>query len=138
MFVGGAVVRSSKRGEQGGSIWSHKNWEHARVGEKMRILLLHLIVSFLSELRTSPRVPMHFNNWDMALLKTFDLMIHDFDRLFNEMELVINLDSIQRVALLMIAGSLNTALDLNNLLSRLMDDLWASELTISNFSLVDR
>ncbi|GJV29666.1 hypothetical protein Tco_1386114 [Tanacetum coccineum] len=42
------------------------------------------------------------------------------------------------VALLTITGSLNTALDLNNLLSCLMDDLWASELTISNFSPADR
>ncbi|GJZ86762.1 hypothetical protein Tco_0658372, partial [Tanacetum coccineum] len=35
-------------------------------------------------------------------------------------------------------NSLNMALDLNNLLSCLMDDLWASELTISNFSPTDR
>ncbi|GKA03250.1 hypothetical protein Tco_0676031 [Tanacetum coccineum] len=42
------------------------------------------------------------------------------------------------VALLAITGSLNTSLDLNNLLYYLMNDLWASELTISNFSLADR
>nr|GEU57794.1 hypothetical protein [Tanacetum cinerariifolium] len=34
-------------------------------------------------------------------------------------------------------GSLNTTLDLNDLLSCFMDNLWASELTISNFSLAD-
>ncbi|GKC96956.1 hypothetical protein Tco_1162398 [Tanacetum coccineum] len=42
------------------------------------------------------------------------------------------------IALLTITGSLDMALDLNNLLSCLMDDLWASEVTISNFSPADR
>ncbi|GJR03214.1 hypothetical protein Tco_0526198 [Tanacetum coccineum] len=42
------------------------------------------------------------------------------------------------IALLTITGSLNTALDLNNLLSCLIDDLWASELIDSNFSPTDR
>ncbi|GJX34680.1 hypothetical protein Tco_0246237 [Tanacetum coccineum] len=40
--------------------------------------------------------------------------------------------------LLTITLSLNTALDLNDLLSCLEDDLWASKLTVSNFSLADR
>ncbi|GKA05361.1 hypothetical protein Tco_0684481 [Tanacetum coccineum] len=42
------------------------------------------------------------------------------------------------IALLTITGSLNTALDLNDFLSCLIDDLWASELTVSNFSPTDR
>ncbi|GJY94224.1 hypothetical protein Tco_0510585 [Tanacetum coccineum] len=42
------------------------------------------------------------------------------------------------IALLTITGGLDTTLDLNYFLSRLMDDLWASELTISNFSPADR
>nr|GEY95902.1 putative reverse transcriptase domain-containing protein [Tanacetum cinerariifolium] len=42
------------------------------------------------------------------------------------------------ITLLMIAGGLDMALDLNDLLSCLVDDLWASELTISNFSPADR
>nr|GEY22520.1 hypothetical protein [Tanacetum cinerariifolium] len=41
------------------------------------------------------------------------------------------------ITLLTITGSLNTALDLNYFLSGLVDDLWASELTISNFSPAD-
>ncbi|GKD35297.1 hypothetical protein Tco_1250806 [Tanacetum coccineum] len=66
-------------------------------------------------------------------------------RFFDEVEFGIDLDFIQRYckrfinhALLQIqdmkSGSLDTTLDLNDLLSRLMDDLWASELSISNFS----
>nr|GFC82813.1 putative reverse transcriptase domain-containing protein [Tanacetum cinerariifolium] len=35
------------------------------------------------------------------------------------------------IALLTIMGGLDTALDLNDLLSHLVDDLWANELTIS-------
>ncbi|GKF99121.1 hypothetical protein Tco_0297904, partial [Tanacetum coccineum] len=38
------------------------------------------------------------------------------------------------IALLTITGSLDTALDLNNLLGCLMDDIWAIELTVPNFS----
>ncbi|GKE65957.1 hypothetical protein Tco_1520118, partial [Tanacetum coccineum] len=38
------------------------------------------------------------------------------------------------VALLKVTGNLDTALDLNNLLSCLVDDLWANELTIPNSS----
>ncbi|GJX03057.1 hypothetical protein Tco_0188973 [Tanacetum coccineum] len=120
------------------------------------------------------------------LLQTLDLTVHDLDRFFNEVELVVDLDFIQRysksfvrqsflqirdvkgtmnsaqlfwkfkshdlvsylklkgfssyvsITLLTITGSLNTALDLNNLLGCLMDDLWANELIISNFSLADR
>nr|GEY05036.1 DNA-directed DNA polymerase [Tanacetum cinerariifolium] len=41
------------------------------------------------------------------------------------------------IALLTITGGLDTTLDLKNLLGCLMDDLWASELTISNFSPAD-
>ncbi|GJX42185.1 hypothetical protein Tco_0735318 [Tanacetum coccineum] len=42
------------------------------------------------------------------------------------------------IALLMITGGLDMALDLNNLLGCLMNDLWANELTIPNFSPADR
>nr|GEV67250.1 hypothetical protein [Tanacetum cinerariifolium] len=42
------------------------------------------------------------------------------------------------IALLTITGGLDTALDLNYFLSFLMDDLWASELSISNLSPSDR
>ncbi|GJW40022.1 hypothetical protein Tco_0065867 [Tanacetum coccineum] len=155
----------------------------------MRVLLLHLIFTLSSELRTSPRVPAELDNRNMALLQTFDLMVHDLDRFFDEVEFVIDLDFIQRyskrfishaflqirevkrtinsiqllwefkrylqhdlisylklkgfpsyvgITLLTITGGLDTTLDLNNLLSRLVDDLWASELSISNFSPADR
>nr|GEU61303.1 hypothetical protein [Tanacetum cinerariifolium] len=56
----------------------------------------------------------------------FDLHAPKF---FDEVQLVVNLDLIQRysksIALLTITGCLNTALDLNDLLSCLVDDLWA-------------
>ncbi|GJZ68228.1 reverse transcriptase domain-containing protein, partial [Tanacetum coccineum] len=89
----------------------------------------------------------------------FDLHVARF---FNEVELVVDLDFIQRYSKSFVrqsflqirdvkgtmnsaqlfwefkSGSLNTALDLNNLLGCLMDDLWANELIISNFSLADR
>nr|GEW82687.1 putative reverse transcriptase domain-containing protein [Tanacetum cinerariifolium] len=42
------------------------------------------------------------------------------------------------IALLTITGSLDTALDLNYFLGCLMDDLWASELSISDLSPADR
>ncbi|GKC61342.1 hypothetical protein Tco_1088940 [Tanacetum coccineum] len=95
----------------------------------MRILLLHLIFAFPRELRAFPGVPTYFNNWDATLLQTFDLAVYDFDKFFDELEFVINLDFIQ---------CLHQALDLNDLLGCLVDDLWASELTISNLSLADR
>nr|GEW70186.1 hypothetical protein [Tanacetum cinerariifolium] len=74
---------------------SHNICHGCRVGEEMRALLLHLIFSFSSELRTSLRVPMHFNNWDTYLLQMFDLMVHDFEWFFCEIDLVIDLDFIQ-------------------------------------------
>nr|GEU69617.1 putative reverse transcriptase domain-containing protein [Tanacetum cinerariifolium] len=48
-------------------------------------------------------------------------------------------DQMQKnITLLTITGGLDMALNLNDLLSCLMEDLWASELTISNFSPLDR
>ncbi|GKF65136.1 hypothetical protein Tco_0191653 [Tanacetum coccineum] len=47
-------------------------------------------------------------------------------------------DNFESIALLTIAGGLDAALDLDDFLSRLVDDLWANELTISNFSPTDR
>nr|GFB46350.1 hypothetical protein [Tanacetum cinerariifolium] len=41
------------------------------------------------------------------------------------------------IALLMITSGLDVDLDLDDFLSRLVDDLWASVLTISNFSPAD-
>ncbi|GKF06550.1 hypothetical protein Tco_0037218, partial [Tanacetum coccineum] len=38
------------------------------------------------------------------------------------------------IALLTIAGGLDVVLDLDDFLSHLVGDLWATELTISNFS----
>nr|GFC79849.1 hypothetical protein [Tanacetum cinerariifolium] len=69
---------------------------------------------------------------------TLDLTVHDFDGFFIEVQFVVNMDFIQCVALLTITGSLDTALDLNYLLGCLVDDLRASELSISNLSPVDR
>ncbi|GJX53645.1 hypothetical protein Tco_0282014 [Tanacetum coccineum] len=46
------------------------------------------------ELKTSPRVLTHFNTWNTTLLQTLDLTVHDLDRFFNEVELVVDLDFI--------------------------------------------
>ncbi|GJZ36565.1 hypothetical protein Tco_0582756 [Tanacetum coccineum] len=48
--------------------------------------------------RTSPRVPLNFDNWDTALLQSFDFSIHDFCGFLDKMKLVINMESIQRTA----------------------------------------
>ncbi|GJV96813.1 hypothetical protein Tco_1548390 [Tanacetum coccineum] len=152
----------------------------------MRVLFLHLVFTLPRKLRTSPRVPTYLDNRNAALLQTLDLTVHDLDRLFNEVKVIVNLDFIQRyskgfvrhtfhqiqdvkrtmnsaqlirefkshdlishlklkgfssyvgIALLTIMGGLDTSLNLNNFLGCLMNDLWASELTISNFSLADR
>nr|GFC65556.1 hypothetical protein [Tanacetum cinerariifolium] len=95
----------------------------------MRVLLLHLIFTLASELKTSLGVPAHFDNQNMTLLQTVDLTVHDLDGFFNEVQFVVNLDFIQ---------CLDTALDLNYLLGCLVDDLWASEMSISHLSLADR
>nr|GEW37378.1 putative reverse transcriptase domain-containing protein [Tanacetum cinerariifolium] len=65
------------------------------------------------KLRCSLIVVAYLHDRNTALLQTLDLTVHNFD-------------------------SLNTDLDLNYFLSGLVDDLWASELTISNFSPIDR
>ncbi|GKA45492.1 hypothetical protein Tco_0738288 [Tanacetum coccineum] len=62
-----------------------------------------------------------------------------FDRRYFQHDLVSYLKlkgfpSYVNIALLMITSGLDAALDLNDFLSRLVDDLWTSELTISNFS----
>ncbi|GKB40150.1 hypothetical protein Tco_0885092 [Tanacetum coccineum] len=91
------------------------------------------VTSFPRKLKTSPRVLVYLDNQNTALLQTSDLTVHDLDGFFNEVEFVVNLDFIQRYS-----KSLDTALNLNDLLSCLVDDLWASELTISDFSPADR
>nr|GEZ02577.1 hypothetical protein [Tanacetum cinerariifolium] len=124
----------------------------------MRVLLLHLVFTLPGELRTSLGVPTHLDYRNTTLLQTLDLTIYDFNGFFNEVQFVVNLDFIQwrylqhnlisqlklkrfssyvGIALLTITSSLDTALDLNYLLGCLMDDLWASELSLSNLSRVD-
>ncbi|GJY44195.1 hypothetical protein Tco_0432408 [Tanacetum coccineum] len=68
--------------------------------------------SLLKTIRTSPRVLAYLDNQNETLLQTLDLTLNDLNRL-------------------------NTALNLNDFLSCLVDDLWASELTVSNFSPTD-
>nr|GEW97815.1 zinc finger, CCHC-type [Tanacetum cinerariifolium] len=110
---------------------------------------MHLVFTLPRELRTSLGVPTYFDDQDTTMLQTFDLTVHDLNKFFNEVEFFVDLDFIQRyskglgfpsyvgIALLTIMGGLDVALELNNLLGCLMDDLWASELTISNFSQSD-
>ncbi|GKC50497.1 hypothetical protein Tco_1073242 [Tanacetum coccineum] len=99
-----------------------------RVGEKVRVFLLHLVFTLPGELRTPLRVPVYFDYRNATLLQTLDLTVYDLDRFSSYVD----------IALLTITGRLDTALDLNNFLGCLVDDLWASELTISNFSPPDR
>nr|GEX57412.1 hypothetical protein [Tanacetum cinerariifolium] len=108
-----------------------------RIWEKMRVLLLHLIFMLSGELRTSLGVPTHFDNRNTTLLQTLELTAHDLDKFFDEVQFVVNLNFIHCIALLMITGGLDTALDLNYFLGCLVDDLRASELSISNLSPAD-
>ncbi|GKD57194.1 hypothetical protein Tco_1290581 [Tanacetum coccineum] len=83
------------------------------------------------------------SNITMVQLSLFAKMYHPFPWRYFQHDLISHLKfkgflSYVNIALLTIMGSLDTALDLNNLLGCLMNDLWASELTISNFSLGDR
>ncbi|GKC89159.1 putative ribonuclease H-like domain-containing protein, partial [Tanacetum coccineum] len=95
------------------------------------------------ELRTSLGVPVYFDNQNTTLLQTLDLTVHKLDSssirdTFQPYHIpylkLKGFSSYVGIALLTITGSLDMVLDLNNLLSYLVDDLWASELTISNFS----
>ncbi|GJW65660.1 hypothetical protein Tco_0117544 [Tanacetum coccineum] len=64
--------------------------------EKMWIFLSKLILAFSCKLRASPRVPSNLDNWDTGLPQLFEFAIHDFNRLFNKMELVIHMETFQR------------------------------------------
>ncbi|GKC71348.1 hypothetical protein Tco_1117231 [Tanacetum coccineum] len=70
-------------------------------------------------------------------------MYHSFPRRYFKHDLVSYLKlegflSYVSIALLTITSDLDVVLDLDDSLSCLVDDLWASELTISNFSPADR
>ncbi|GJS58053.1 hypothetical protein Tco_0652837 [Tanacetum coccineum] len=143
------------------------------------------------DFRTFPGIPSNLDDRDTTLFQLFDFLVHNLNRFLEKMELVDDLNLIQRndecfirqtflqvqynegsafpvcqnvlpspwryfphdlisqlkikgflsyigIAFLTFTGGLDMALDLNNLLSCLIDDLWASELTISNFSPADR
>nr|GEV13716.1 hypothetical protein [Tanacetum cinerariifolium] len=83
------------------------------------------------------------SNITRVQLSLFSKTYHPFLWRYFQHDLILHLKlkgflSYVGIALLMITNSLDTALDLNNLLSCLVDDLWASELAISNFSPTDR
>nr|GEY57921.1 glutamyl-tRNA(Gln) amidotransferase subunit C, chloroplastic/mitochondrial [Tanacetum cinerariifolium] len=67
-----------------------------RVGEKVRVFLLHLVFTLSGKLMTPPRVPANSDNQNTTLLQTLDLTVHDLDRFFNEVQFDINLDFLQR------------------------------------------
>nr|GEW96078.1 putative reverse transcriptase domain-containing protein [Tanacetum cinerariifolium] len=46
--------------------------------------------------KTSPRVPSNLDNGNMALLQPLDFTIHNLHGFFNELELIIYVDLIQR------------------------------------------
>nr|GEX71396.1 reverse transcriptase domain-containing protein [Tanacetum cinerariifolium] len=48
------------------------------------------------DLGTSLRVPAYLDNWNMTLLQKLDLVVHDLNGFFDEMELAVDLDLIQR------------------------------------------
>ncbi|GJY14663.1 hypothetical protein Tco_0385085, partial [Tanacetum coccineum] len=56
--------------------------------EQARELLLHLIFIFSCELRTSSRVPSILYDRNPTMLQSFDLMVHDFQGLLNELKFV--------------------------------------------------
>ncbi|GJV49205.1 hypothetical protein Tco_1439417 [Tanacetum coccineum] len=75
------------------SLW--RNLCHGcKVGEKVRVFLLHLVFTFRGELRTPPRVTVYFDNQNMTLLQMLDLTVHDLDWFFDEVQFVVNLDLI--------------------------------------------
>ncbi|GJS05234.1 zinc finger BED domain-containing protein RICESLEEPER 2-like protein [Tanacetum coccineum] len=59
-------------------------------------LMLNLAKIELGELRTSPRVPAHFDYRNMTLLQTLDLTVHNLDGFFNEIQFVVNLDLVHQ------------------------------------------
>ncbi|GJW17549.1 hypothetical protein Tco_0024985 [Tanacetum coccineum] len=125
----------------------------------MRVLILHLIFTLLGELRTSPRVPAFFDEVefviDLDFIQRYSkrfinhalLQIRDVKHTMNSTQLLWEFNLVGNgsyfvydlkrfpsyvvITVLTIAGSLDTALDLNDLLSRLMDDLRTSELSIA-------
>ncbi|GJX68567.1 hypothetical protein Tco_0304294 [Tanacetum coccineum] len=94
-------------------------------------------LSLPSELMTSPRVSTYLPYWNATCFRTFDLSV-PFSTGSSEVEFVIDLHdlisylklkgfpSYVGIALLMITGGLDIALNLNDLLSCLVDDLWAN------------
>ncbi|GJU33443.1 hypothetical protein Tco_1177032 [Tanacetum coccineum] len=97
----------------------------------------------LSVLGFNPVVYSKRSNIERVQLSPFAKTYHSFPRGYFQHDLVSYLKlkgflSYVSIALLTIMGGLDAALDLNDFLSRLLDDLWASELTISNFSPADR
>ncbi|GJR25560.1 hypothetical protein Tco_1101792 [Tanacetum coccineum] len=130
----------------------------------MRVLLLHLIFMLPGELKTSSRVPAFFDEVeiviDLDLIQRYSkrfishalLQIRDVKRTMNSTQLLWEFNSHDLIcylklkgfpsyidiALLAVTGGLDTTLDLNNLLSHFVDDLWASELSIPNFRQTDR
>nr|GEY27683.1 hypothetical protein [Tanacetum cinerariifolium] len=62
----------------------------------MRVLLLELVFTFPCKLKSSLRIPSHFDDRNVVLLQTFDLTIHDFDSFLDEVKLVVDLDFLQR------------------------------------------
>ena len=58
----------------------------------MRICQCHLILAFPSEFRPALGVPANLHNRDTALLRLFDLTVHDFYRFFHEVEALVDLN----------------------------------------------
>ena len=58
-------------------------------------LVLHLVLSFSCVLWSSLKLPSYLDNGNPTLLESFDLFVHDFNSLFDEVQLRVNLNFIK-------------------------------------------
>ena len=61
----------------------------------MRVLVLHLVLWFPCVIWSSVRVLSYLNNGNRTLLESFDLFVHDFDWIFDEVQFRVNLNLIK-------------------------------------------
>ena len=64
--------------------------------EYMRVLLLHLIFAFPREFWPTLCVPPYLHDRDATLLSTLHLPVHDLDWFFDEQEILIDFDFVER------------------------------------------
>src|ERR1043165_3024548 len=60
--------------------------------KEMRVLSLHLVLSFPRELRSTIRVPTNFNDADFTPTKATNLVVENLDRFLHNAKTIIHLD----------------------------------------------